>query len=472
LKILLINPRLLETESGRHQYSAGRKPIPYPVWLAYGAASLEKCGHEILLLDAQAHGLDSGIVEGQSKEFRPDLLVISSGPRRIQSDIQCATKLKQALGDVFIVFVGPHVSARSEELLASAPAVNAIARREFDLILCALAESLQDRTPLESVDGLTFRRNGSILSTPDAQLLQNLDEVPFVSKVYERFLDVRHYFNRNVKYPMVGIVTSRGCTYNCSFCVYSQTFLGRNIRCRSVANVIEELEYIAERLPAVKGIYFEDETMALNRQWCRELCQALIDRKLKFSWTANCRPDLDLDTLKIMKRAGCQTLCVGFETGNQDILNRIRKNLTLDRMQQFIARARKVGILIHGSFIAGLPGETISTLEKTLAFAQRLNPDSVEFLPLQIVAGASVHDSLAGRNETQRKKRIHEPSEAHALTPIAMELAPSDIADFCAHAPRKFYSSPTYLGKTLQQMLLRPKNIPRVARRLFALLSQ
>jgi radical SAM superfamily enzyme YgiQ (UPF0313 family) len=433
------------------------------MWLSYGAAYLEKKGNEILLLDAPAAGLDYDDVEGKAKEFGPAMLVVSTSTPSIYNDVEIADKLKKSLGGPFTVLVGPHVSARPEESLGFGQDVDAVARREFETILVDLAAALENGGDLSNVEGITYRSNGEIVSTPDAPMLEDLDEIPFVSKIYKRFLDISDYFNPNALYPMVALMTSRGCAYGCSFCVYPQTFSGRKLRYRSVSDVVSELQYIVEVFSDMKGIFFEDDTLTTNRQRCRELCQAIIDSGLKLKWTSNCRADMDLETLKLMKKAGCRTVCVGFESGSQEILDNIDKGVKAAEMKQFIDDARKAGILVHGCFIAGFPGDTPETMEETLKLAKHLNPDTAQFYPLMTYPGTSAYDWFVETGLLAAEKYTDWLTEEglHNCVVRTEQLTARDIVEFCDRARKEFYLRPGYIVYKCKQMITRPSEIPR-----------
>jgi radical SAM superfamily enzyme YgiQ (UPF0313 family) len=455
MKVLLMNPPPLE--KGEVEQSVIKyKALHFPTWLAYAAAYLEKKGHEVLLLDAPARKVGYHEVEKSGKQFKPDLLVVGASIHNTHGDTKAAARLKRALGGAFTIMVGAPVSSRPEEILDLEPAIDAVARREFDVAVASLADVLASDSRLDVVEGITYRSNGHVHTNPVAPLLQNLDDIPFVSEIYKRFLDARNYFNPNVSFPMITILTGRGCAYGCTFCAHP-AFSGRRIRYRSIDNIVEELEYIAREFPGVKGVFFEDETLTMNRQRCRDLCQALIDRRLRFSWTANCRPDLDVETLKIMKRAGCRTVCAGFESGNQEILNRVRKNMTPAKMRQFVSHARTAGVLVHGCFIAGLPGETRKTLEETLALSKNLNPDTAQFLPFVTYAD-NAHGGFGNHSwDRNQESRLSEEPMHCRIRPG--ELTLREITQFCERAHKEFYGRFGYPARQIKLMLLRPREI-------------
>ncbi len=465
MKVLLLNPPFFPKYSREQRSPAVTKSgtLYYPMWLSYGAAYLEKMGNEILLLDAPADDLDLDEILGRARALKPDMLVVSTSTPSIYNDVDIAGKLKSSLGGPFTVLVGTHVSALPEESLELGPDIDAVARKEFEIILADVSAALENGDDVGKVAGVTYRKNGEIISNPDAPLLEDLDQIPHVSKIYKRFLNVKNYFNPNALYPMVTLITSRGCAYGCSFCVYPQTFSGRKLRYRSANDVVKELEYIVGAFPEMKGIFFEDDTLTTNRTRCRELCQAIIDSGLKISWTANCRADMDYESLRIMKRSGCRTICVGFESGSQEILDDIRKGADTAKMEQFVADAKKAGILVHGCFMAGLPGDTEETMEETLRMAKRLTPDTAQFYPLMTYPGTTAYDRFVESGMITAKTYRDWLTEEglHNCVVRTETLTPREIVEFCDRARKEFYLRPRYLAYKLKQVITRPEEIPR-----------
>ena len=219
----------------------------------------------------------------------------------------------------------------------------------------------------------------------------DLDALPFVSAVYKRHLNYRNYFYAHSRYPIVVTITGRGCPHQCIYCVYPQTFSGHRLRYRSIGNVVDEIAYILKEFPDVREIMFEDDTLTLNKQRCIAFAEEILRRNLKFTWSANSRAEVDLETMKLLKRAGARLFCVGIESGDQATLDRMRKNLRIERIRQFFRDARQAGILIHGCFLVGLPGETRDTMNQTLSLAKELNPDTAQFFPLMVYPGTEAY---------------------------------------------------------------------------------
>ncbi len=360
----------------------------HPDYLAYMAAVVENAGHEILFVDAQAKNLPSEILVDDLKVFRPDLVINQTSTPSIYSDIDSTRLFKEATG-ALTVFVGSHSSAVSDEVLLEAKgAVDACAIGEFDYTIRDLA----DGTSLKDCAGLALWNDGDILRTADRPYIENLDEMPFPAWQH---LDINDYRDGAKLFPFLTSITGRGCRYRCSYCQIPQVMNGHVYRTRSVKNVVDEMEYDLRLFPNLKEIMFEDDTLTMRiaRDRLIELCEEIIRRDLPLSWSANARVDLnDLETLKLMKRSGCRMLCVGFEFGDQQVLNNVKKGTTIDQMYTFAENAAKAKLRIHGCFMFGGPGETYETAKKTIKMSQELKIDTAQFTGVVAYPGTTYYD--------------------------------------------------------------------------------
>ena len=435
----------------------------FPMWLAYAAGLLGENGFDIDFIDAPADGYTIEDVVERVKRFQPSLIVSDTSTPSIYNDVAVAVQLKEICPSSFVTLVGTHVSALPEETLNINNKIDAVAQYEYDYTLLDIAKTLSVKGDLQKIPGLCFRENGRIHHNPRRSYLENLDELPFVSKVYKKFLKIENYFNPNALYPMVTITTSRGCPFPCTFCVYPQTLMGRGFRARSAENVVAEMEYIVENFPQAKAIFFEDDTMTVNKNRCKELSELILKKKIKISWTANARVGLDYETMRIMKEAGCRSFCVGFESGSQKILDNMKKKSKLEEMELFMKNAKKAGVLIHGCFMAGLPGETKETLQETLELSKRLNPDTVQFYPVMVYPGTEAFAwyKEKGLIQTSDFSQWLTQEGLHNTVVSTEELSSADLVKFCDAARRSFYLRPSYLLYKLVQMILHPKEIKR-----------
>ena len=465
MNVLMLNPPFLPRFSRSQRSPAVTKggTLYYPIWLAYATGALEEAGHDVKLLDAPAAGHDLGYVLEVARGFRPGLVAIDTSTPSIYNDIRVAEAIKEAMPESFIILVGTHVSALPEESLSLSPEIAAVARHEYDYTLCDLTLALASGRDLALVEGISFRQDGKIVHNPDRPLIQDLDAIPFVSAAYKRHLRVEDYFYAMSRHPVVTIISGRGCPYQCTYCVIPQVLQMRGYRRRSVENVAAEFEYIQEKLPQVQEVFIEDDTLTVNRQRCRELSRQLIEWGVKLSWTANARADVDYETLRLMKEAGCRSLCVGFESGDQTILDNIGKKISIERMRQFMADARRAGLLVHGCFMVGNPGETRETMMKTLNFAEELNPDTAQFFPIMVYPGTIAYDwaKEQGYLTTTDYSQWLTAEGLHNTVVSRPDLTSQELVDFCDYARRAFYLRSSYIMGKLRQILLHPAEAKR-----------
>ncbi|MFN7974530.1 MAG: radical SAM protein [Acidobacteriota bacterium] len=469
MRVLALNPPYLPRYSRSQRSPAVTKSgtLYWPMWLAYGAASLERAGHDVKLVDAPAAGLDLAVTLELARQFNPELVVLDTSTPSINSDIGVAQALRQEHARCHVVMVGTHVTATAEETLTAAPAVDSIARREYDLTLVELAAALASGAPLEGIAGLSYRdRGGTIAHNVDRPYVEDLDALPLVSPTYHRHLDPRHYFNPNALYPMVAIMGSRGCPYHCSFCVYPQTVSGHALRLRSPQSIAEEFLYVQNNMPSVKAVFFEDDTFTINKKWCASVAAELVKAGNRLSFTANARADVDLETLRALKAAGCKQLCVGFESGEDGTLKAVEKKIRVERGKEFMQAARKAGVLVHGCFIFGNPGETRQTFESTLDLALQLSPDTAQFYPIMVYPGTTAYRQFeeGGQFVTHDWDGWLRADGGHAAVVSVDGLSPADIHRFCDDARRKFYLRPSYLLYKARRLLAHPREIRRTVK--------
>jgi anaerobic magnesium-protoporphyrin IX monomethyl ester cyclase len=468
MNVVLLNPpfRAGFSRPSRSPGVARGGTLYYPIWLSSATGVLEAEGFSVRLLDAVAEKWTLEDVLARIRGFSPRLIVLETSTPSIFNDVLVAETLKAASPGAFVVLVGTHVSALAEETLRMSEAIDAVARREYDETLKDVAIALRDGVSLESLSGLSFRRGQDIIRNPDRPFIENLDALPFVSATYKKHLDMSRYFFAAARHPMVMIMTGRGCPYRCTFCVYPQTFHGRRYRSRSPENVVSEFEWIVEHLPEAREVGIEDDTFTADRPRAKEICRLLIQKKVRIPWYCNVRPDLDFETLCLMKEAGCRLVTAGFESGTQAVLEAMDKGLKVERMREFAENARKAGILVHGCIVIGHPGETRETVRASLRFARSLRCDSMQFYPLYVYPGTTAYSRAkeAGYLETEDFSRWVSAEGYHNCVLNLPGLPAHEILAICDKALRGYHFSPSYLGAKFLQGLRRPAEGVRTAR--------
>src|SRR6202522_2222162 len=387
LKTLFLNPPSFENFDGGagSRWPATREieSFWYPVWLAYPAGMLEGSR----LLDAPAHYVSAEQTIEIAKGY--EFLVLFTSTPGFPGDIGLAQAIKTANPKMKIAFVGPHVSLLQEKSLRECPAIDFIVRKEFDYAVTDYAKG----KALEEIPGVSFLKDGKIVHNPDAPQIQDLDDLPHVTEVYKRDLDITNYNVPFLLHPYVSLYTTRGCPAQCTFCLWPQTLSGHPWRKRSTDDVAREMANAKKLWPNVKEFFFDDDTFNIQKARTIELCSKL--KPLKLTWSCTSRVTTDFETLKAMKEAGCRLLIVGYESGDQQILKNIKKGATVERARQFTKDCHKLGLVIHGDFILGLPGETRETIRRTIDFAKELDVETIQVSLAHAYPGTEFYDFAA-----------------------------------------------------------------------------
>jgi radical SAM superfamily enzyme YgiQ (UPF0313 family) len=465
MKVLLVNPPFLKNFSRSQRSPAVTKSgtLYYPIWLSYAAGCLIKNNQEVRLIDAVAEGIDTVCLIDQAKKFKPALIVLDTSTPSIYNDLKIADKIKSAMPGSFIVLVGTHVSALPDQALDSSAGADAVARGEYDYTLVELAKRLEEGGDLGGVRGLSWRSKIKIEHNDQRETIKNLDCLPFVTSVYKKFLNIKRYFFAASDYPMVQIITGRGCRFNCFFCVYPQVMHGHFYRKRSPQNVADEFNYISKELPQVREVVIEDDTFSIDKTRLSKICDLLIKNKNTLKWNANVRVDLEFNLMEKMKAAGCRLVIAGFESANQQILDNVAKGITRARAEQFFSDAKRAGLLVHAAFMAGNPGETFVSLEETFVMAKKNLPDTVQFFPLMVYPGTKAFEwaKEKGFLKTKNYRRWLTRKGLHNCMIDLPGLSAGQIRDWCNRSRRRYYLSFAYLFYKLKQMIIHPGQIRR-----------
>ncbi|MGZ7209696.1 MAG: B12-binding domain-containing radical SAM protein [Methanobacterium sp.] len=369
----------------------------YPIWLSYAAGIIESKGHKVRLVDAPAWNWNMDDLIRDFKDFNPDMFVIETNFASIENDIKISNQLKNITGSLSMM-VGPATSQFSEMILNGG--VDVVAKFEFDFTINDVVEAIENGDGLEGVRGVSFMKNGTIIDNPERDFItsEELDQIPFVSKVYKEHLNVNDYLLSHTLHPMVQIFTGRGCPNRCTFCSWPKTLMGREYRIRSVENILDEFEYVSKEMPEVKEIFIEDDTFTIDKNRIKDFCIQIKERKLDINWSCNARVGLDYETMKLMKNAGCRLLDVGFESGDDRILKNIKKGITTEESRRFMSDAKRANLLVLADFIFGLPGETKESAEKTIQFVKEIKPNIVQFAVATPIPGTEFFDWIIKNN--------------------------------------------------------------------------
>jgi len=469
MKLVYLNGpyhRLPYSRSSRSPAVTKSGTIYYPVWLAYAAGlTQQETDFDIELIDAVARRWDHPELVDYLKQQPPDVVFCDTSTPSIDEDLATAAILKQTFTRCRIVLVGTHATARPEEVFQRSAEItgnykevsliDAVIRGEYDVTAIELARALAEGSSWENISGVTLYRDGEFIHTPDRELLANLDKLPFVSKIYKQHLRVEDYFFAAAKFPMTMIITSRGCPHGCRWCLYPQVMHRGRYRTRSSANVAAEFAFMADEMPEIREVGIEDDLFTGNKKRLREICELLIRQNNKLNFWCDTRVDLDYETMRLLKAAGCRLLIAGFESADQIILDKINKGTKVERAFQFMTDARRVGLLVHGCFVLGNPGETHASMQATLEFAKKLDPDTVQFFPMIVYPGTGMYDWARDNNylRSEDYRQWLTDEGLHNSVVDLPHLPGNEVLQFCDHARREFYLRRSYIFRKLAQSL-------------------
>ncbi len=416
----------------------------YPTWLAQPAALVP----DSKLLDCPP--LDIGIRQCLEEAARYGHVIIHTSTPSLRNDCKVAEAIKRNRPETRIGFVGAHAAVLPAETLKASPAIDWVGRKEFDFTCKEVAEG----RPLETIAGLSFRdRDGRIRHNPERELIQDMDSLPWVADVYKRDLEIERYFIGYLLHPYVSLYTGRGCPAQCTFCLWPQTIGGHKYRVRSAQNVAEEMAYLKTLFPQVREFFFDDDTFTANLPRAREIARKLA--RLGIAWSCNSRANLDYDTIKFFKDCGLRLFLVGYESGNEDILKRIKKGVTLDEMRRFTRACQKAGVVIHGTFVLGLPIESRQSIENTIAFAKELDVFSLQVSLAAPYPGTELFE-MARQNGWFVKKDKTDLVENDGFQQSALEypdLSKEEIFEAVDRFYRAYYLRPRPILRIIKTML-------------------
>jgi hopanoid biosynthesis associated radical SAM protein HpnJ len=433
----------------RYQMKREVRSFWYPTWLAQPAAMIPGSR----LIDAPAH--DQSWDDIKHEVDGKELIIVHTSTPSFNQDVRTAELIRDRNPGALIGFVGAKVAVEPEQSLAASPAIDFVAREEYDFTILEIAEGKH----LAEVAGITWRGpDGAFIRNRDREQIEDMDVLPMVSPVYKRDLTIEKYFGGYLRHPYVSFYTGRGCKSRCTFCLWPQTISGHNYRFRSIPKVIEEVDYILRELPQVKEIFFDDDTLTDARDRVEELSREL--GRLGFgkagfpvSWSCNAKANVPYDTLKIMKEGGCRLLLVGYESGNQKILHNIKKGLRVDVARQFTKDCHDLGIVIHGTFILGLPGETLETIEETIRYAIEINPHTIQVSLAAPYPGTFLYKQAVENNWFDGSDHLLTDGGNQIAQLSYPHLSSAVIFDKVEEFYKRFYFRPRKIGAIVGEMV-------------------
>jgi hopanoid biosynthesis associated radical SAM protein HpnJ len=446
-KTLFLSPPSFDGFDGGagSRYQAKREVTSYwyPTWLAQPAALVPSS----TLMDCPPHEI--GIQQCLDSAKAYDHVIIHTSTPSLKNDCRVAEAIKANRPNTVIGFVGAHAAVLPTETLKASQAIDWVGRKEFDFTCKEVAEG----RPLAQVDGLSYRKDGKIHHNKEREMISDMDVLPWVVDTYKRDLQIEKYFIGYLLHPYVSLYTGRGCPAQCTFCLWPQTIGGHKYRVRSPENVAAEMAYAKKLFPQVKEFFFDDDTFTANLPRAREIARKL--GPLGLTWSCNSRSNLDYDTIRFFKDNGLRLFLVGYESGNQEILNRIKKGIQLDEAHRFTKACHKAGVVIHGTFILGLPVETRETIEQTVQYAMDLDVFSIQVSLAAPYPGTELYE-MARQNGWFAKKDKTDIVHDDGLQQSTLEypgLSKDEIFESVDRFYRRYYLRPKPILRIIKTML-------------------
>jgi len=379
-----------------HFQKAGSKKdipgyLPFPFFLAYATAVLEETGHEVLLIDAIAEGFSNETFLERIEKFDPELAVLEVSTPSIYDDLDLARKIKEKT-NCLMAFAGPHMEMYEPHFLDRYNFVDFVIMGEYDYIIRDLASELANSKELDKVLGIIYRnRDGQAIRNKRRPVIENLDELPYPA--YHQ-LPMYNYNDAVCALPHPGIQmwTSRGCPYHCIFCAWPQImYANHKYRVRDPKLLIDEMEYLVKKYK-FKAVYFDDDTVNIGKKRMLTICEEIKKRNLGVPWAIMARADtMDREILEAMADSGLYAVKYGVESGTQALVDGIKKNLDLKKVEEIVRITKELGIKTHLTFTFGLPGETKETIQKTIDYALELDPTNLQFSILSPFPGSEYY---------------------------------------------------------------------------------
>ena len=464
MKVLVTNPPWPGDGYGarsdvRWPHKRKDKYIEYPVYLAYTVAVLEKAGFEAVFLDAIMEELDVAAFASKVKEIHPALLVMECSTPSIRYDLQSAAAVKAALPDVRIALVGSHVTFFHREVLAENLSVDAVCRGEFEITVRELARAIAEGRRWTTVEGLSFREGGQYVANHDRPLEDDLDALPFPARhiVHNQGYRAGIFSGRQP----TAIVSSRGCPFQCTYCLWPATLYGHRFRARSAQNVVDEIDEVVHRY-GIDEIYFDDDTFTMDKQRVLDICRLIRERALNVSWIVQARVDtVDREMLQAMQDAGCHYILFGVESGSPEILTAMKKRITLDQVREAFRLCAELGIKTQAFFLFGVPGETQQTIRATIDFAKSLPASTAQFAVAIPHPGSVLYQQVVDNGWL-----VYNDWEDFAACQALIEtpqLSRKETEQARVRAYREFYFRPAYMLREAAR-IRHPRDLKRLVR--------
>ncbi|MEZ5066687.1 MAG: radical SAM protein [bacterium] len=458
MKILFVDtPPTLDWTPESHFTKGGRRfpalsvtgEITYSYLNLQAAAILRDAGHDVAYIDCQAEGVSYDELVPKVVAHAADLLVLYVEQIKIHVDKALAAAVKEKT-QTRVVFVGPFVTPLGTQVVRDTPCVDVALRGEYDESLRELVDAMAAGGDWRAIEGSSVRHeDGRVEEVGGYRHVADLDALPFPA--YDLIDFSKYHESVFRRKPAATMITSRGCPYQCIYCWFPQTIYGHKWRYQSAERVVAEMEHLHREF-GVREIRVDDDIFELNRERVMQVCRLLQEKNLDLTWSPQCRPDrMDLDLLKEMKKAGCSRILYGCESASQDILDKMKKNIKVEAIENATRWTKEAGIDVHNCFILGFPWDTQDTVERTIEYAYNLNAEFCQFgiaTPLpgtRLLAEVEKEGALVSGEDWSQHDGFSKAAVSYEKNGKG-GLTQDQIEDYATRAYREYYLRPQYIG--------------------------
>ncbi len=371
--------------------------MPFPFFLAHSTTLLKKEKMEVLAIDAIAENMSYNKFLEKVTKFKPDLFFAEVSTPSLENDINILKEISSKINGK-IAIAGPDMNVLDKDFMKKNVFVGFVLFGEYELTLLDLVKRLKEKKLIKKIEGLYANINGKIYENKRRELEKDLTNYGWPDR---EFFPIRNYHDcpGSIPYPSAQMTATRGCPFLCTFCVWpSQVYGGRNYRFRPAKDIVDEMEYLVKEKGA-RSIYFDDDTFNIGKKRVIELAREIQKRELNIPWAFMGRADLvDKETLRELKKSGLAAVKYGVESAVQEIVDACEKKLDIEKATKNIILTKKFGIKVHLTFTFGLPGETRDTINKTIKYVLKLDPESVQFSIMTPFPGTKFYDQLKKKN--------------------------------------------------------------------------
>ena len=457
IDLLLINPPLTMKE--RYGSFAKMGSEAPPIGICVVAACVRKQGHSVEILDAPAQGLDLYSTVAEIERIAPKFVGISATTNSICNTYDLAGEIKKRSSVISVMVGGCHMTALPEETLTECKNIDIGVIGEGEITVPEILQCEKEVSRnLSGVNGIIYRENGTIHKNPPRKYIHDLDTVPFpawdmLSDLTVRYKPSPHSY---LNLPSSSLVTTRGCSGKCIYCVRALSEDG--YRSHSAEYTIGMVEHLIDKYK-IRDIMFYDDNFLLNKERVNAVCERLIEKKYNISWSCLARPEIiPADLLDLMKRSGCWQIAFGLESGDQRILNILKKGVKLERVENVLEATVKAGIRTRGYFMIGCPGETDESIENTVKFLKRASLNDFHatyFTPLPGTEIFKIAEKYGSYEKDWSRMSVWTP----LFVPEGFTL--EKLVECHKRLYREFYFSPKVLFNYAYKLMLNPAAIPQ-----------